>query len=55
MHLSASNAENLIKVIKPEKAILTHFGMTMLKTKPFIVAREISQHISIETVQQMME
>ncbi|MCS7181167.1 MAG: MBL fold metallo-hydrolase, partial [bacterium] len=32
-HLCLQEAEEIIKSIKPKKAILTHFGMTMLKNK----------------------
>lgn len=47
-HLSLPEAESLIKQIKPKKAILTHFGMTMLKAKPHIQAEELSQRLGIE-------
>lgn len=44
-HLCFSEAENLIKDLKPKKAILTHFGMTMLKAKPHILAENLSQKL----------
>lgn len=47
-HLSLPEAESLIREIKPKKAILTHFGMTMLKAKPHIQAEELSQKLGIE-------
>jgi len=47
-HLCLADAESLIKDIKPKKAILTHFGMTMLKAKPHIQAQELSQRLNIE-------
>ncbi len=50
MHLSVKDAEELIKSVKPEKAVLTHFGMTMLRAKPFIIAGEISNKIGIEVI-----
>jgi len=40
----------LIRDIKPKKAILTHFGMTMLRAKPQIQALELSQKLGIEVV-----
>lgn len=50
LHLSKNDAEELIKNIRPQKAILTHFGMTMLRAKPFIVAKEISDKTRVETI-----
>lgn len=47
-HLCLADVELLIKDIKPKKAILTHFGMTMLKAKPHIQAQELSQKLGIE-------
>jgi len=47
-HLCLADAESLIKDIKPKKAILTHFGMTMLKAKPHLQAEALSQRLGIE-------
>jgi len=47
-HLSLADAEVLIKDIKPKRAILTHFGMTMLKAKPHIQAQALSKNLGIE-------
>jgi len=49
-HLSLSDAEILINAIKPGKAILTHFGMTMLKAKPHVQAEELSKRSGIEVL-----
>jgi len=49
-HLSYTDAQTLIKELKPKKAILTHFGMTMLKSKPHIKAEELSQKLGIEVL-----
>ncbi len=38
----------IIKTIKPQKAILTHFGMKMLKAKPWILAKELSNELGLE-------
>lgn len=46
-HLCIDDAEALIKDIKPQKAILTHFGMTMLKANPYKVAERLSQRLGI--------
>ncbi len=47
-HLSLSDAENIIREIKPKLAILTHFGMTMLKAKPHLLAKKLSEHLGID-------
>lgn len=47
-HLCLADAETIIRDIKPKKAILTHFGMSMLKAKPHIIAEELSSKLGIE-------
>jgi phosphoribosyl 1,2-cyclic phosphodiesterase len=47
-HLDISDAQRIISQVRPKKAILTHFGMTMLKAKPHIQAQELSQKLGIE-------
>jgi len=49
-HLSIDDARRLIKDIKPQKAILTHFGMSMLKANPYKVAERLSQELGIEVI-----
>ena len=49
-HLNLADAELLIKEIKPKKAILTHFGMTMLAAKPHIQAEALSKRLGIEVL-----
>jgi len=49
-HLCLPEAENLVRDIQPKKAILTHFGMTMLRAKPQIQALELSERLGIEVV-----
>lgn len=49
-HLSLADAEILINKIRPKKAVLTHFGMTMLKAKPHILAEELSQKLNMEII-----
>lgn len=44
-HLCLSDAEKLIKDLKPKETILTHFGMTMLKTKPHILAEQLEKKL----------
>ena len=49
-HLNFSDVETLIRDIKPKKAILTHFGMTMLAAKPHIQAQDLSRKLGIEVL-----
>ncbi len=49
-HLSLADAESLIVKIKPRKAVLTHFGMTMLKANPRMLAEQLSRKLGIEVV-----
>ena len=42
-HLSLSDAEQIITELKPKVAILTHFGMTMWRAKPWEIAERLSQ------------
>jgi len=50
MHICFEDAKQIIKDIRPEKAILTHFGMTMLKAKPYKVAKRLSEELGIEVI-----
>lgn len=49
-HLCLDDAQQIIKDLKPKKAILTHFGMTMLKAKPHIQALDLSNKLGIEVI-----
>ena len=49
-HLSEPDAERLIKEIKPKTAILTHFGMGVLRAKPELVAAELTQKTGIKVI-----
>ncbi|MDD5116342.1 MAG: MBL fold metallo-hydrolase [Candidatus Omnitrophica bacterium] len=47
-HLSLNDAGELIKRVRPEKAIITHFGMGMLKAGPSRQAERLSCSCGIE-------
>jgi len=42
-HLSVPDAENIIKELKPKVAILTHFGRTVWRAKPWEIAQGLSE------------
>lgn len=46
-HLSSVDAEVLLEQIRPSRAILTHFGPTMLKAKPWVVAEQMTTRLGL--------
>jgi phosphoribosyl 1,2-cyclic phosphodiesterase len=49
-HLNINNARTLIGDIRPDKAILTHFGLKMLRAKPKQVADSIAKETGVEVI-----
>jgi len=49
-HLSVPDAEHIITELKPKVAILTHFGMTMWRAKPWEVAQRLSQETGVKVI-----
>jgi ribonuclease BN (tRNA processing enzyme) len=49
-HLNLEDVKKIINGIKPKQAILTHFGMTMVRSKPWEIAAEIEKEIGIKTI-----
>lgn len=49
-HLSVDDARRLIEEIRPRTAILTHFGMTLWRAKPWEVAARLTQETGIEVL-----
>lgn len=49
-HLSLADTEVLLREIRPKIAILTHFGMTMIKAKPHLVAEKLSKSLSMDVI-----
>ncbi len=49
-HLCLEDAQRLIGAIRPRLAILTHFGMTMVRGKPWELAEQVSQATGIKTL-----
>jgi phosphoribosyl 1,2-cyclic phosphodiesterase len=46
-HLSVDDCAEIISGIKPRVAIITHFGMTMIRTGPWNVARQLKQRTGV--------
>lgn len=49
-HLSVSDVRRIIEEVRPRVAILTHFGMTMLRAKPWEVAERLSGETRVRVV-----
>jgi ribonuclease BN (tRNA processing enzyme) len=49
-HLSLPEAKKIIEEIKPKKAILTHFGMTMWRAKPWELAQKLTDETGISII-----
>jgi phosphoribosyl 1,2-cyclic phosphodiesterase len=50
LHLCIDDVREMLPKIQPRKAILTHFGMTMLRAKPWEVANQLSHELGIEVI-----
>jgi len=49
-HLSLAEAEHIIAMNRPRLAILTHFGMGMVKEKPWEIAESLSKKHGIQVI-----
>lgn len=49
-HLSVEDAKAIIRKVRPRLAVLTHFGMTMIRAKPWKVAAEMENELGIRVI-----
>ena len=49
-HLHLPDARALIEAARPRLAVLTHFGMTMLRARPWELAREMSAATGVKVI-----
>jgi phosphoribosyl 1,2-cyclic phosphodiesterase len=49
-HLSLEDVKTIIKKARPKLTILTHFGMTMIKAKPWVVAAELEKELGLRVI-----
>lgn len=49
-HLNFGDVRKIVARLAPQKTILTHFGMTMLKNHPHILARQLSWETGLNVV-----
>jgi len=50
MHLSLKDAEKIIAANKPKLSILTHFGMNMIRLKPWEIADHLSNKLGVKVI-----
>ena len=50
LHLSLRDAEKIIETNRPKLAILTHFGMGILRAKPWKLAEEMSKRLNLNVI-----
>lgn len=50
LNLDTKAASKIIEKVKPRLAVLTHFGLEMLKTDPINEAREIQRETGVQTI-----
>jgi phosphoribosyl 1,2-cyclic phosphodiesterase len=50
MHLSLKDAEKIIAANKPKLSILTHFGMKMIRIKPWKIADHLSNKLGVKVI-----
>jgi ribonuclease BN (tRNA processing enzyme) len=49
-HLNVADTEVLIKEIKPQAAILSHFGMGVWQARPWLLAEEMTQKTGVRVI-----
>jgi phosphoribosyl 1,2-cyclic phosphodiesterase len=49
-HLSVEDVKTILKKVKPKLTVLTHFGMTVVKAKPWVVAAELEKELGMKVI-----
>jgi len=49
-HFDIKDAEKIIAAKKPKLTILTHFGMTMIKARPWEIAEQLSNKLGLKVI-----
>ncbi len=49
-HLSINDVEKIISIKKPKLTILTHFGMTIIKAKPWDITEKLSKKLGLKII-----
>jgi len=49
-HLSLADFAEIIARVKPEIAVMTHFGKTLIREKPYLLAKALREETGIEVI-----
>lgn len=49
-HLSVEDVKSILKKVNPRLTIVTHFGMTMITAKPWVVAPELEKELELRVI-----
>jgi len=49
-HLSVPDAVRILTGLRPKMALLTHFGMTMWRAKPWLVAESLTEKTGVKVI-----
>jgi ribonuclease BN (tRNA processing enzyme) len=49
-HLSIEDVKTIVRKANPKLIILTHFGMTIIKAKPWVVAAELEKELGLKVI-----
>jgi phosphoribosyl 1,2-cyclic phosphodiesterase len=49
-HLSVEDVKTIVRKARPKLVVLTHFGMTLVKAKPWVVAAELEKDLGIRVI-----
>jgi ribonuclease BN (tRNA processing enzyme) len=50
LHLDVNDAGKIITANKPKLCVITHFGMTMIKAKPWKIAEKLSEKTGVKVI-----
>jgi ribonuclease BN (tRNA processing enzyme) len=50
MHLSVDDVKEIVRAVKPRKAILTHLGMSMVRIRPYELSQRLTDELGSEVV-----
>ena len=50
IHLAVPDARRLIAAIRPRLAVITHFGLTMLRARPWELAEMLTQETGVRVL-----
>ncbi len=48
LHLCLDDAREILSTIRPRKTVLTHFGMTLIQAKPWVIAEQLSEELGVD-------